>query len=143
MERLYDHIPRGIRNNNPGNIRSVPAMLWYGERLPSDDGYARFNTSHNGIRAMLINLYHYYALDGCITYADGCKRWAPRNENDTAKYTADICGKLNVAATDVVPYTHEFCVVEFAKAIIWMENGQMSYTEAELYAAAIDAGCWK
>ena len=48
-------LPRGIRSNNPGNIResSTDKTQWGGERATDDDPvFEEFETPQHGIRAM-------------------------------------------------------------------------------------------
>ncbi|MEO6920529.1 MAG: hypothetical protein ABI171_16225 [Collimonas sp.] len=75
--------PIGVRQNNPGNIRS-----WAG--VPSVNGFASFATPQDGIVAMVKNLQAYQNKHGINTLEGVIKRWAPPNENNTSAYIADM-----------------------------------------------------
>ena len=48
---------RGIRNNNPGNIRKGRKRIWEGEVYPgTDPSFSQFRTMAYGVRALLIDL---------------------------------------------------------------------------------------
>ena len=88
---------RGIRNNNPLNIRRVAGQRWKGEILPSIQGgdgggsFVRFESIEYGIRAAFV-LFRTYAIKykaNCIQ--DIISRWAPPSENDTEKYIKNVC----------------------------------------------------
>lgn len=59
-------LPRGLRNNNPGNIR-INSDLFQGEVRPSKDkSFKQFETMAYGYRAVfriLSNYYRNYKLD--------------------------------------------------------------------------------
>ena len=59
-------LPRGLRNNNPGNIR-INSDLFQGEVRPSKDkSFKQFETMAYGYRAIfkiLSNYYNNYKLD--------------------------------------------------------------------------------
>lgn len=75
--------PIGVRQNNPGNIRS-----WAG--VPTVNGFASFATPQDGIVAMVKNLQAYQNKHGINTLEGVVKRWAPPNENNTSAYIADM-----------------------------------------------------
>ena len=71
---------RGLRNNNPGNIR-INNDLFQGEVRPSEDkSFKQFTTMAYGYRAMfkiLSNFLKNYKLD---TIRKMITRWAPRRK---------------------------------------------------------------
>ena len=77
---------RGLRNNNPGNIR-INGDLFQGEVRPSKDkSFKQFTTMAYGYRAMfkiLSNYFKNYKLD---TIRKMIIRWAPQKENHTEAY---------------------------------------------------------
>ena len=79
--------PRGIRNNNPGNIRNSDATDWKGE-VPTmakrDNTFEEFTDMAHGYRALIKLLQNYRYKHGCKTIADFINRWAPRSENNTS-----------------------------------------------------------
>ncbi len=80
-------LPRGVRNNNPGNIR-VTSDRWVGQIPPSqatDPDFAQFRNYIFGVRAM-IKLLNNYIAAGYNTVAKIINRYAPPSENDTSAY---------------------------------------------------------
>ena len=82
--------PRGIRNNNPLNIRI--GNCWKGEvTIPTDKQFEQFTHMKWGVRAGFIILRNYIVRYKLKTIPEIISRWAPNNENDTAKYIEAVC----------------------------------------------------
>ncbi len=116
-------IPRGLRNNNPGNIR-LSCTPWKGEvRPPQDVSFCRFSTVAYGYRALIKLLQNYRTLHHCHTLADFIHRWAPLSENDTQGYVQCVCRELRVSPSYVpdVYDRHTMCLL--AAAVSKVENG--------------------
>ena len=84
-------IPRGIRNNNPLNIRRSKDK-WKGMRaLQSDAQFVQFESLEWGWRAAFYLLtrtyYHKYRL---FTIRAIVQKWAPAIENNTKAYIANV-----------------------------------------------------
>ena len=61
--------PRGLRNNNPGNIRNSDATDWKGEVKPSqkkDNAFEEFGTMAHGYRALIKLLQNYRQYHRCL-----------------------------------------------------------------------------
>ena len=92
-------VTRGIRNNNPLNIRKVPGTHWRGEVLPqrgSGEGagdrlFVQFESLEYGIRAAFCILETYRRKYKAVCIEDIINRWAPPSENDTEKYIKNVC----------------------------------------------------
>ncbi len=83
--------PRGIRNNNPLNIRKSKDK-WKGLRAQQQDAaFCQFETMEWGWRAAFWLLtrtyYHTYRL---FTIRTIVQKWAPPHENNTASYIANV-----------------------------------------------------
>jgi hypothetical protein len=77
--------PRGIRNNNPLNIRHN-GDLFQGEIHPGTDGaFKQFKTPAYGYRAAFVTLATYLAC-GKNTIEKIVCSWAPPSENNTESY---------------------------------------------------------
>lgn len=116
-------LPRGLRNNNPGNIR-LASTPWQGEVRPSQDAaFCQFATMAYGYRALLKLLRNYRLKHGCRTVADFISRWAPPHENHTEAYIRRVCSYMHVPSTyDPDVYDrHTLCAL--ASAISLVENG--------------------
>lgn len=89
-------IPRGIRNNNPLNIRK--GCKWIGLRpTQTDKEFCQFTWLVYGIRAGFITLRTYIRKHKCNTIEKIISRWAPRKENDTAAYIRAVAKRTRLA----------------------------------------------
>ena len=84
-------IPRGIRNNNPLNIRRSKDK-WKGLRAQQTDAaFCQFESMEYGWRAAFCLLtrtyYHTYRL---FTIRAIIQKWAPPNENNTRAYIDNV-----------------------------------------------------
>lgn len=119
-----DRMPRGLRNNNPGNIRLSASTTWQGEVRPSQDkSFCQFTTMAYGYRALIKLLQNYRRLYGCRTVADFIGRWAPPAENDTSAYIRRVCTAMHVADTWVPDVADRATMCALAAAISQVENG--------------------
>lgn len=80
--------PRGIRNNNPLNIRHN-ANKYQGEMAGSDKSFKTFASMPYGYRAAFVTLAT-YLLRGRNTIEKIINRWAPPSENNTEKYIKNV-----------------------------------------------------
>lgn len=117
--------PRGIRNNNPGNIERS-GVTWKGmaSDQSSDSRFIVFSAPEYGIRAMARVLRNYMA-QGYDTVQEVINRWAPPIENDTGAYVRSVASKLGVDPTAPIGSAHIPALIE---AIIQHENGQQPYS---------------
>lgn len=122
--------PRGIRNNNPGNIRYDGVTPWRGMVSVDGGGFVVFDTPENGIRAMARVLTNYERVHGLNTVAGIIGRWAPATENDTRAYVADVAARLGVP--EFMSIDVQARLGELIAAIIAHENGQQPYSMAQI-----------
>lgn len=114
---------RGLRNNNPGNIR-LSATPWQGEVRPSQDAaFCQFGSMAYGYRALIKLLGNYRRLHGCQTISDFIHRWAPPTENNTAGYISRVCSSMHVPATYRPDVDDRSTMCALAAAISLVENG--------------------
>lgn len=123
--------PRGIRNNNPGNLRRT-SDRWMGLRPVQDDpDFFQFTRIEWGYRALLRTLQNYRRLHGCRTVADFIRRWAPPEDgNDTSAYIRAVCRELQVPATHVPDVDDADAMCALAAAISRVECGVEADPEA-------------
>lgn len=143
MQTAQVDLPRGIRNNNPGNLKHSPANHWHGELLPPDDEYCRFDTAHNGLRAFAINLWSYYNKDNCKTLTQIITRHAPDTENNTKAYIADVSSSLHAVPDDVYNIENKIKTAWLIIEMIRHENGMVPYSLNDINSALIDTGHWQ
>ena len=124
--------PRGIRNNNPGNIiRS--GISWTGEKASIDETHFEvFDTPEHGIQALCKLLLSYQERHGLNTVRGIINRWAPPVENDTGAYVAAVASAIGIAADEPLDLHSPSVLLPFAEAIIRHENGMQPYTLAQL-----------
>lgn len=113
--------PRGIRNNNPGNLRHGQPWLGLADEQ-SDKDFCTFKEMRYGIRALIKLLLTYRTKYSLITVRGVINRWAPPSENDTSAYITAVARALNVGPDDELPLTRD-TYLALAKAIAAHENG--------------------
>jgi hypothetical protein len=111
--------PRGIRNNNPGNIRSGSFANSAGAIGADDKGFAIFADMQTGMQATMA-LLRSYAARGFDTIRKVISRWAPGNENNTQAYIADVAKKLGLSPDQVLNGSQ---LGSLSQAIFAHENG--------------------
>ena len=119
-------IPRGIRNNNPLNIRRSKDR-WKGMAEAQTDGaFVQFKTLEYGWRAAFWLLtrtyYHQYRL---FTIRGIIQKWAPPHENNTRAYI-DHVSRLSGIAPDEpigIPSDQPARWMALATAMAIQENG--------------------
>lgn len=94
-------LPRGIRNNNPGNVR-LSDDAWQGEVHPgTDKSFIQFDTMANGVRCTAKILLGYQTR-GLHTVRGMVNRWAPPTENDTDAYVKAVAAECSVDPDDMI-----------------------------------------
>lgn len=133
-------LPRGIRNNNPGNLRRT-SDPWQGlAPRQTDREFFTFKSSTYGIRALARTLINYQDEHKLRTIRQIVCRWAPAHENDTAAYISSV-EKTSGFEADRPLDMHKFDhLAAITRAIIWYENGVQPYTAAEITKALVLAG---
>ncbi|KAA1194918.1 MULTISPECIES: structural protein [Photorhabdus] len=120
---------RGIRNNNPGNIRWGDD--WQGlvpESQRTDKSFCQFISPEYGIRAMIKILHNYNRKYNLKTVGGIISRWAPPNENNTDGYVNRVCKDTGVSCDQVIDVFNKIFMIKIIKAIITVENGSQPYS---------------
>lgn len=138
-------IPRGVRNNNPGNIDYNPRNAWVGQLglEPKTAGvpnprFALFDCAENGIRAIGKLVLAYRGKDGMPgvgkagidTVTEVISRWAPGNENNTAAYIAAVAKRMVVLPGAPLVLGDFKTLLGLVMGIINHENGGIPYAQA-------------
>jgi hypothetical protein len=132
------YTPRGIRNNNPGNLN------WAGQTGATKEAgpggrFAVFKAPSAGIAAMAKQLKRYGAT-GTDTLTGIVKKWAPAADgNDTNAYVTALAGSTGYKLTDHLNLNDPAVVRPLVTAIIQHENGSDPYPKT-LEANAVSAG---
>lgn len=124
--------PRGIRNNNPGNIRYT-GTAWQGLATPPSDGaFCIFTEAKYGLRALAILLRNYKRYYGICTVASIINRYAPSVENNTRSYIQSVCKATGFSESEQLDTESAVVLLPLIKAIVKHENGQQPYTDEQI-----------
>lgn len=130
-ETVAKWLARGLRNNNPGNIREAKgdATAWQGERATNDDAaFEEFTDMRYGVRAALVAFRNYQSRYGLNTTRQMISRWAPPSENNTGAYIAAVTARVQTHPDTSLDLSDTETALNFLRAVFRQENGP----EAEL-----------
>lgn len=132
--------PRGVRNNNPGNIDRT-STPWQGEdrsvaAIAREQRFCVFLTAQAGFRALGKTLLTYQRKHGLRTVKEIIGRWAPPVENDTGAYVQQVATAVGVSPSEVIRLDNPVTLARLATAIAKHENGGM-YWNTDVVAAGI------
>lgn len=118
---------RGIKNNNPGNIRKGQA--WQGLAESQTDGsFDQFVSPEYGIRA-IEKIMLSYQKRGLDTVQEIITAWAPSVENDTDAYVKAVSDHMGVDKNHKIDVTDLATAELLIEAIITHENGSQPYSK--------------
>lgn len=131
--------PRGVRNNNPGNI-DRSRVPWLGEdrssaALASEARFCVFRSPEFGFRAMARTLRTYQYKHGLNTVRQLINRWAPPNENNTDAYVHAVAQAVGVQPDQVLGLGAH-AMVPLLRAIAHHEQGG-DYWKDEIIADGV------
>lgn len=129
-------MPRGMRNNNPLNIRRAKTK-WVGETdcisiteigsgqvtQVKDTTFCQFFKLEQGWRAAFILLKKYIIVHKLTTIRKIINRWAPSNENNTNQYIMDVSFQACVQPDDEISFSNEDVMLRIGAAMCVVENG--------------------
>lgn len=119
------NFPRGIRNNNPGNIR-ISNNKWQG-KIPAsqntDGAFEQFNNYVFGVRAMIILIRNYIDRDGLNSIRKILHKYAPTSENHTDTYANYVSQKTGIDVDQQIDSTQTY-LRPIVQAMAHYENGQ-------------------
>jgi hypothetical protein len=114
-------ISRGIRNNNPGNLRATALIKWRGQTGEDAEGFCIFDNPISGCRAMLLDLLNAQQKDKLTTLEILISHYAPPDENDTPAYIHEVSTVTLIKPTDVL--VPKYDTIEIARAMAIHELG--------------------
>lgn len=118
--------PRGLKNNNPGNIR-INSDHFDGEIIPSQDSqFKQFESMPYGYRAMFKILSNYYRKYNLKTIRLMISRWAPPSENVTEGYIARVSEWSGIGTDVVLDINSQEQMTAIVAAMSRMENGRVA-----------------
>lgn len=127
---MEQKLPRGIRNNNPRNIRW--GDNWQGlkqDGKQQDPSFCVFTNAVYGIRALAKILINYKKLYGLKTIRSIISRYAPPNENQTQVYIQSVSKQIGRYPDEPIDIEERGILTVFIKAIVRIENGIQPYKD--------------
>ena len=123
-------LPRGIRNNNPLNIRRT-ATQWQGlAKVQTDAAFCQFETLEWGWRAAFVLLARtYYRKLGLQTIRAIIARWAPPADgNHTTTYIHNVSRLTGICPDEPLgdPQQHPARWLLLGAAMATQENGTVA-----------------
>lgn len=120
------HEPRGIRNNNPLNIRYVEKNQWLGRvKDKKDPQFEEFVMMFYGYRAAFLIIFKYMVLYNLRTPFQICARWAPIGDNNNpSAYAKFVCNRMGCGLNDELIFGDPCKMIRLASAMTEMENGK-------------------
>lgn len=133
-------LPRGIRNNNPLNIRK--GNNWKGEKkVQVDKAFEEFESMQMGLRAGFIILRNYQRTSlapkmRANTIRKIINRWAPASENNTLKYIETVAKRSGLNPDELIAYRDKPRMLAVVEAMCFVECGQP--IDKEIISSAYD-----
>ena len=119
------NLPRGVRNNNPLNIRESEGdtTQWEGESmLDIDKSFEEFKNPAYGFRAGA-RILRSYNKQGFKTLNEIINRFAPSHENDTNNYVNQVSSWTGIAPNQIVNVDDNAELAKVIHAMSRMEVG--------------------
>ncbi|VVE79410.1 mannosyl-glycoprotein endo-beta-N-acetylglucosamidase [Pandoraea sputorum] len=127
-------LPRGLRNNNPGNIRYGKFAQSQGAIGRDSGGFAVFQSAEDGLRAMGA-LLRGYAKRGLNTVRGVINRWAPPSENDTGAYVDTVAKRLGVGEDQALNMSDPKVIAGLTAEMTRHENGRNPFSTDTILGA--------
>lgn len=134
----WKSMPRGMRNNNPLNIRRGKKP-WVGEqpyiRVVDNNGemeqelkyydrtFCQFACLTQGFRAAFILLKKYIVKYDLNTIEEVIRRWAPENENNTKHYIDMVATRSLIDRKEKLDFYNKLQMVNIVNAMVMVECG--------------------
>lgn len=114
--------PRGIRNNNPLNIRIGNA--WLGEvPIPTDKEFEQFTSLRWGLRAGFLLLKRYISRYHLNSIRLIVSRWSPSSENNTEEYIKRVSTLTGFDADETIKFESKMQMCALVEAMCLIECG--------------------
>ncbi|WP_314722411.1 hypothetical protein [Rahnella variigena] len=116
---------RGIRNNNPGNLRAAP------NAVGNDGSFPIFSSANDGLAAMSRQLQLYGGRGNNTPYGI-IHTYAPSSENNTQAYINAVTKDTGFGTHDKLNLSDPAVLKRLMTAMIRHENGSQPYSEADI-----------
>lgn len=115
---------RGLRNNNPGNIR-LSKVRYKGEcKTSTDTSFRQFISMEWGYRAMFMLLHTYQRRYGLNTIRGIINRYAPEIENDTQNYIRTVSRMTGISTHTPIDTLCSEEMIPIVVIMSFVENGK-------------------
>lgn len=126
--------PRGIRNNNPGNLNYVGQNGATKEGGPNGR-FAVFQTAEAGLQALADQLRR-YGSRGINSVRAIISKFAPASENNTQAYINSVSRGLGIGSDSALDLNDPRILQGLMGAIIRVENGKNPYSAEQIASAS-------
>lgn len=116
---------RGLRNHNPGNLRSAPNTVGF------DGGFSQFGSDADGLAAMSRQLM-LYGDRGNNTLNGIIHTYAPATENKTQNYIDDVSRQTGYNPTERINLHEPETLQRLMAAMIQKENGTQPFSRDQI-----------
>lgn len=127
--------PRGLRNNNPGNLRLPASQTRPGDCGHDKDGFSKFSSPEYGLDSLARQLVN-YGRRGLKTVAEIMGRYSPQKENDTYAYIMFMANSMRVDVVKTLDMESPEMIAALMTGIIRYENGRQPYTRTTIFNSA-------
>lgn len=128
-------VPRGLRNNNPGDLTPPPSGTWNGQ-VGVDGPFSIFSDTVLGLRALGIDIANNILSDGNNTITLLISKYAPPAENATANYISSVAGDTGLDPNAPIPQTQSM-LASIIRAIV---NKELGDSWSQQYVPDTDIG---
>lgn len=119
--------PRGLRNNNPLNIRYVAKNRWQGRVLAAykkDEEFEEFTALYWGFRAAFILIFNYMNKYGRTTINDIISTWAPAQDgNATGWYIEEVADRIGIPSDEHFSFVNGVFMMQLVQEMARVECG--------------------
>lgn len=119
--RSNSSLPRGLRDNNPGDLQQPSGQSWQGT-VGMDGPFVIFEDTTWGLRALARDLITKISKDGLDTIDALINEYAPPIENDTQSYIVAVANDSGIGAGDQLG-TDQQTIMLLMRAIVNHEIG--------------------
>lgn len=132
---------RGLRNNNPGNVKQGGATPWNGQVGTDNLGHAIFDSVENGLRALTIDLVNKQRLHNLYTLQDIFEYYAPTSDgNNPTEYAQTVASGLGIGPSEHF-VINSGNIAPLIRQVITVELGRyaQSYVTDDMIQAGVQA----
>ena len=125
MKQKLNNTPRGIRNNNPLNIRRYVHNDWLGkihDDVAKDMEFEEFRHAKYGFRASFI-LIHRYIKQGFSSVRDIINRWSPTTDGNNVEVYLSVLRSYGLNSNDVIRCCDWKSMSALVEGMFAVENG--------------------